>query len=107
MVTFKPPYIAGSVRIASISSGQEKVIDDSILSIDVSYSMDMSSELSMRIIDPSFLMASANYFQVGREVIYDIKAVVSFDSASPHIDRVSQVFEIAQVSLTNTDPPDL
>jgi hypothetical protein len=101
MVTFKPPYIAGSVRIASISSGQEKVIDDSILSIDVSYSMDMSSELSMRIIDPSFLMASANYFQVGREVIYDIKAVVSFDSASPHIDRVSQVFEIAQVSLTN------
>lgn len=101
MNEFKPPYISGSVRIASISSGQEKVIDDSILSIDVNYSMDMASELSMRIIDPGFLMASANYFQIGREVIYDIKAIVDFNSGSPTIDRVSQVFEISQVSLTN------
>jgi hypothetical protein len=64
-----------SLSIADITSEQMREVFESVLSINVSYSITESSQITIRFIDPEFRMAQNNYFTVGRDLIYTQKSV--------------------------------
>lgn len=82
------------------------VIAENLLSLNVNYTMDMASQLSFVIIDPGFEMAINNYFNVGRDVVYEttsISPITIINSSSgtpvPVISRVRHTYEISSVSV--------
>lgn len=91
-----------SLRIGNLSTAQMNNVASNLLSIEVSYSMDMSNQLSFTVIDPGFEMAANNYFQVGRDVVYQSTAIIPIRVASddtPIIGRLSYTYEISRVSV--------
>jgi len=80
-------------------------IDASILSMNVSYSMDMCPQITVTVHDPNFNLASNNYFSITRDVIYKSHAIIDFGnlevqtSGDKAIKRLSQVFEIASTEI--------
>lgn len=97
---------AGKISIASIDSGKLSDIDKMIISIQVSYTMSMASELRFTVIDPDFSMLSKNYFQVGRTVIYTTQTLGTINEfASPNsgqkiVENVDQLFEISRIDVS-------
>ena len=63
------------IVIGDLDTRQVAIVKESILSAQVSYSMSMVTELTINLIDPNFEMLKANYFLVGRDVIYRTKAI--------------------------------
>lgn len=59
-----------SITIGDLSIDQMSVIEDSIVSLNVSYSMSMVTQVTATLIDPHFFLTRNNYFIVGRDVIY-------------------------------------
>ena len=82
-------------------------IAENIIEINLNYTMDMSSQLSFRVIDPGFEMAANNYFQVGRDVVYEttgikpvfIAARSTDDTDVPIVSRIRHIYEMASVSV--------
>lgn len=68
--------------------------------ISVSYTMDMASELSFEIVDPNLQMAEKNYFTLTRDVIYQTQTLGRIQPYEPNIVFVQQLFEIANVSVS-------
>jgi hypothetical protein len=64
-------FTSSSLQIGDLSIKTMAVIAENILNINVNYAMDMSNQLSFTVIDPGFEMAANNYFQVGRDVVYE------------------------------------
>jgi hypothetical protein len=91
-----------SLRIGNLSTAQMNTVASNLLTMEISYSMDMSNQLSFTVIDPGFEMAANNYFQVGRDVVYQSTAIIPISVASddtPIIGRMSYTYEISRVSV--------
>jgi hypothetical protein len=71
-----------------------------ITQVSVSYTMDLASELSFDVLDPGLAMSKNNYFTLGRDVIYQTQAIGQVAPASSKINLVSQLFEIANVTVS-------
>lgn len=100
-------FTSTSLQIGDLSAATMATIAENIIQINLSYTMDMSSQLSFTVIDPGFEMAANNYFQVGRDVIYEttgIKPVrtaasTTDDTGIPIVSRIRHTYEIATVSV--------
>jgi len=71
-----------------------------VTQVSVSYTMDLASELSFDVLDPGLAMSKNNYFTLGRDVIYQTQAIGQVAPASSKIVPVSQLFEIANVTVS-------
>lgn len=102
------------VTFGDIPSGIAEIMNDSILSCQVNYSMDMVTEITLKIIDRDYTnqaqspnvstsFASANYFNIGRDVTYVTKTILSssFDESSnkASIELVKLLMEVADISV--------
>lgn len=103
-----------NVMFGDVPSKIMESMNSSILSCQVNYSMDMVTELTLRIIDRDYTNASlspaigtsfaaANYFNIGRDVYYTTKTILSseFDESSQlaKIELVKLAMEVADISV--------
>lgn len=114
------PTKAGSIYIGSLSDGLMANIDASIIKVSVSYTMNAASQLSFEVLEsmttdyssvaskertfPRVLnYASNNYFEVGRDVVYETTTLndilSSSDSAIVSQIKQKQLFEISSVTF--------
>jgi len=114
------PNTAGKISIGSLSDGVMTNIDHSIISVSVDYSMNEASQLSFDVIEtmstdfsriaeaertyPRVLeFAQNNYFQIGRDVIYEtttLNQLSKINSSGTNLIKQKQLFEIASVTFT-------
>ena len=99
-------FTSTSLQIGDLTSKQMSAIASNLLTLNVSYTMDMASQLSFTVIDPGFEMASNNYFIIGRDVVYETSSVSKIGIANspdktgtPIINRQRHLYEIASVSV--------
>ena len=114
------PTKAGSIYIGSLASGLMSNIDSSIISVSVNYSMNEASQLSFQVLEsmttdysqiateertfPRVLnYAENNYFEVGRDVVYETTTLndilTSSNSATTAQKKQRQIFEISSVTF--------
>ncbi len=94
-----------SLSIGNLSTSQMANIASNLLSISMDYSMDMSNQLTFTVLDPGFEMGSNNYFQIGRDVVYQgtsIKQILVAANGAPIIARISYTYEISTVSVAQS-----
>jgi hypothetical protein len=99
-------FTSSSLQIGDLSEKVMATIAENLLTVNINYSMDMSNQLSFVVIDPGFEMAANNYFQVGRDVVYEttcirpIKTAIAPDTTGvPIIARTRHTYEISSVSV--------
>jgi hypothetical protein len=99
-------FTSTSLQIGDLSIKAMATIAENLLSVNINYSMDMSNQLSFVVLDPGFEMAANNYFQVGRDVVYEstgIKPIVTAKTPDttgvPVISRIRHLYEIYSVSV--------
>jgi hypothetical protein len=99
-------FTSTSLQIGDLTTKQMSVVASNLLTLNISYTMDMASQLSFTIIDPGFEMASSNYFIIGRDVVYEttgVSRILTCDSpditGTPIINRQRHIYEIASVSV--------
>lgn len=89
--------------IGDIATAQMSKIRESIISISVSYSTTMCTQLSIEMIDPNFEMLKSNYFIVGRDVVYRSKSFLTVDGFTvgtpDQANRLIHLFEIASIDV--------
>lgn len=70
--TFVPGYLDydWDLQIGDLASSTMKDLQESLLSLNVSYSMNMVTQVTATFLDPNFTYTRNNYFLVGRDVIY-------------------------------------
>ena len=95
---------AGSISIADIDFSLMSNIDSSIISVNVEYSMDLVSKLTFSVLDIGLEMINRNYFMIGRDVFYKTSTFgfiddVYFPGESPQPRNVTQLFEIADITI--------
>lgn len=106
--SFQDRNKAGSISIADIESASLTEINKLVVSIRVSYSMSMASELQFTVIDPDFTMLDKNYFLIGRSVIYTSQTLSTIDSFEyskknqRNTSNVDQLFEIARIDVSES-----
>lgn len=76
-------------NLGDLGTFQARDVTDSIVSFNVSLSINQSSQISVGIVDPNFAQARANYFQVRRDIFYrhmffEISAIEVQKSDSVH-----------------------
>jgi hypothetical protein len=75
-------------------------ITDYVTKVSVNYTMNEASEISFDIVDQNLSMSAYNYFVLGRDIIYETQTIGSVNSYTGEIKLVRQLFEIAQVNVT-------
>jgi hypothetical protein len=113
------PNTAGKISIGSLSDGVMTNIDHSIISVSVEYTMNQSSQLSFEVVEtmntdysqiaaaektyPRVLeFAENNYFQIGRDVIYETTTLNEIDNTNnsgTNLIKQKQLFEIASLTF--------
>lgn len=99
---------AGSISIADIGSASLTEINKMVVSIRISYSMSMASELQFTVVDPDFAMLDKNYFLIGRSVIYTSQTLGTIDSFDyskknqRNTSNIDQLFEIARIDVSES-----
>jgi hypothetical protein len=113
------PNTAGKISIGSLSDGVMTNIDHSIISVSVEYTMNQSSQLSFEVVEtmntdysqiaeaektyPRVLeFAENNYFQIGRDVIYETTTLNEIDNTNNsgiNLIKQKQLFEIASLTF--------
>lgn len=58
------------LQLADLYGGAEKTFSDNLVSVTVSYSMDLDNEISFEVIDEDYEMLNNNYFVIRRDLIY-------------------------------------
>jgi len=78
-------------------------IDDAILTMKVSYSMDLCAQIDISVHDPMFEMAWRNYFWVTRDIWYRAATRHEYnrfaDSSPGEQNLIKQLFEVATISV--------
>lgn len=99
-------FTSTSLQIGDLTDKQMSTVASNLLTLNISYTMDMASQLSFTIIDPGFQMASNNYFIIGRDVVYETTSVSKITIANspdttgvPIINRLRHVYEIVSFSV--------
>jgi len=102
------------ITFGDVPSGIVELMNGSILSCRVSYSMDMVTELDIKIIDRDYSntandpngsesFAAANYFNIGRDVTYVTKTILKseFDESvnKAKIELIKLLLEVAEISV--------
>lgn len=102
------------VTFDAIPENISERMNDSILSCSVNYSMDMVTELTLRIIDRDYTnaaqsvaiensFAAANYFNIGRDVRYVTRTILSssFDETTKQakVELITLLMEVAEISV--------
>jgi len=99
-------FTSQSLQIGDLTSKQMALISENLLNINVSYTMDLASQLSFNVVDPGLQMASNRYFIVGRDVVYETTAIRPIELATansevfPAISRIRHIYEISRVSVS-------
>lgn len=77
-------------------------VRERLISVDVSYTMRMASELTFTVLDEELRMISNNYFSIGRVVAYLSETFGTIEKTTlPDIsERQLQLFEIANVGIS-------
>jgi hypothetical protein len=110
---------AGTISIGSLADGIMTNIDRSILRVDVSYSMDMATELSFDVLESvntnyasfsssenqfysELQFAKNNYFMIGRDVEYETNTLGSIDFGQTDFipTKQRQLFEIVNATIS-------
>ena len=99
-------FTSTSLQIGDLTQKQMATVASNLLTLNISYTMDMASQLSFTIIDPGFEMASNNYFIIGRDVVYETASISnirvansSSGTSEPIISRLRHVYEISSASV--------
>lgn len=87
-------------NLPRLADGQYVDITNYITQLSVSYTMDMASSISFEIVDPNLQMSERNYFQIGRDIIYETQTIGSIDGRTGEVRNVQQLFEIASVTVS-------
>ena len=58
------------LQLADLYGGAEKTFSDNLVSVTVSYSMDLDNEISFEVVDEGYKMFDSNYFVIRRDLIY-------------------------------------
>jgi len=102
-------FTSDSLQIGDLTKKQMSVVAQNILSVSVSYSMDMAAQLTIKIVDPGLEMGSNSYFIVGRDVVYETTAIRPVETLTiepdiyPLFSRIRHVYEISRVSVSQGD----
>ena len=95
-----------TIRIASVTTRQIEEINNNILSLDVNFSMNEASQITFEVLDPGMRMGKANFFVIGREVLYKSKSVSpdmgSYGTGGFFV-YVTLVYEIASVECSQRE----
>ncbi len=80
---------------------RDAAIDASILSVNVSYGMDLCAQVTVTVHDPVFHLAKNNFFWITRDVWYRSKQIMDFEDPlfSGRTSYLTQAFEIGRASL--------
>lgn len=73
-----------TVTFGELNTAQRTDLAEFITRLDVSFTMDMASQLTIEVIDPELRLTKGNYFQIRRTVTYE-----------------TNVFEIASVAISS------
>jgi hypothetical protein len=99
-------FTSTSLQIGDLTEKQMATVASNLLTLNINYTMDMASQLSFVVIDPGFEMASNNYFNIGRDVVYETTSVSKIKVANsssgtgePIISRIRHLYEISSVSV--------
>lgn len=99
-------FTSTSLQIGDLTEKQMATVASNLLTLNISYTMDMASQLSFVVIDPGFEMASNNYFNIGRDIVYETTSVSKIKVANsssgtgePIISRIRHLYEISSVSV--------
>jgi hypothetical protein len=99
-------FTSTSLQIGDLSVKAMATVAENLLNININYAMDMSSQLSFTVIDPGLEMAANNYFQVGRDVVYETSSVkiiktsdIQDTTGVPIMARHRHLYEINEVSV--------
>lgn len=91
------------ILFGDLATGQMAKVRDSIISVNVSYSTTMCTQLQIEMIDPNFSMLASNYFIIGRDIVYRSKAFPAFSGSNfaqeDEKGRLVHLFEIASVEV--------
>lgn len=95
-----------SLQIGDFSEKIMATIAENLLNLDVNYSMEMSPQLTFTVIDPGLEMAANNYFQIGRDVVYESSIIsqtrmptTQTDTFVPVQARMRYTYEITNVTV--------
>lgn len=99
ITNFRGPFDR-KIIIASLPDNLQADISHNVTQASVNYSMSLASELSFDVIDVDMKMSSNNYFILGRDVIYETQTLGRVDSYTGEVRPVRQLFEIADVSVS-------
>ena len=79
----------------------DAAIDAAILSVNVSYGMDLCAQVTVTVHDPVFHLAKNNFFWITRDVWYRSKQIAEFEDPlfSGRTSYLTQAFEIGRASL--------
>lgn len=99
---YKGPYTRKLfvASLPNLSSGKLFDISDYVTQVSVNYTMNEASEISFDIVDQGLEMSAKNYFILGRDVIYETQTLGSVNSYTGEIRLVRQLFEIAEVNVS-------
>lgn len=81
-MAFDAPHIHRDSGLTWVSGGNEQdtvYIDSSILTVNVSYSMDLCPQITVTVHDPDFIYAEDNFFWITRDVWYRSYSIIEFD----------------------------
>ena len=63
--------LGGIVRLADLPNEQaQETFAQSLISVSISYTMDLTSEISIELVDTDYRMFESNYFVLKRDIIY-------------------------------------
>lgn len=86
-----------------IATAQMARVREALVSLSVSYSSSMCTQLTMEFIDTNFDMLKSNYFIVGRDIIYKSKVIPTTSdmvfSPTGQDNNLIHLFEIASVEV--------
>ena len=100
-----------NVTFGDIPSNIKENLNDSILSCQVNYSMDMATEITLQIIDRDYTrvgaelsFASGNYFNIARDVTYLTKTIATIEfedlTKTASVGLKNVLMEVADISVS-------
>lgn len=100
-----------NVTFGDIATSIKERLNDSILSCQVNYSMDMATEITLQILDRDYTrtkgersFASGNYFNIGRDVTYMTKSIskitLNEDNNIAAVSLQTIIMEVADISVS-------
>lgn len=94
-MSYFAPVDSQLIKIVGLTETQNESFINGITNINVSLTLNGSSEVSITVVDPDFVFATNNYFQIRRDVTYrgmvfEIAAIETSRSDSVHPQHVIQ-----------------